>query len=135
MLEGKAIGIIGLVAFTEEQRDKIVQKHKTLSIFMSRMADLIASKYSEAEKRNQLNAILESMHEGLIALNKNGFIVSCNSKAEKLLHLSKEYMEGRLLSDVWNVPELKKSWKAVLPSKIKKSYIKKKGKNQKISLQ
>ncbi len=119
LLEGKALGIIGLVAFTEEQRDKIVQKHKTLSIFLGRMADLIASKYSEAEKRNQLNAILESMHEGLIALNKNGFIVSCNSKSEKLLHLSKEYMEGKLLSDVWDVPEAKKVIESCTPIKDK----------------
>ncbi len=119
LLDGKVIGIIGLVAFTEEQREKIVQKHETLSLFLDRMADLIASKLSETHKKNQLKGIFESMHEGLIALDRNGIIVSCNFKAERLLNLSREDMEGKPLSDIWNIPEIERCIKDCVPIKDK----------------
>lgn len=109
LLDGRVVGIIGLVAFTGEQRDKIVDKMENLRLFLKRMAELIASKLSEAEKKNQLKAILESMHEGLIAVDKDGLIVSCNTKSEKLLNMPRIEMEGRPLSDIWDIPELKRS--------------------------
>jgi PAS domain S-box-containing protein len=119
LLDEKVIGIIGLVAFTEEQREKIIHKHETLSLFLARMADLIASKLSETHKKNQLKAIFESMHEGLIALDRNGIIVSCNFKAERLLNLSRKDMEGKLLSNIWNIPEIQRSIKECTPIKDK----------------
>ncbi|GAB1476309.1 sigma 54-interacting transcriptional regulator [Bacillota bacterium] len=109
LLDGKVVGIIGLVAFTDDQKNKIVNKLENLRLFLKRMAELIASKLSEAEKRNQLNAILESMHEGLIAVDKDGFIVSCNSKSEQLLNISRSEMDGNQLSVIWDIPEVKRS--------------------------
>lgn len=104
-LDGTVIGLIGLVAFTKEQQTKIHNNHETLLLFLERMADLIASKLSETEKRNQLNGILESMHEGLIALDKNESIVSCNYQASHLLGLERQMLENRPLSDVWKMDE------------------------------
>lgn len=104
-LEGRVIGLIGLVAFTQEQRDKIIKKSETLTLFLERMADLIASKLSETEKRNQLKGIVESMHEGLIALDKNGIIVSCNFQAGFLLGLERQKMERQPLSLIWQMKD------------------------------
>ncbi len=131
LLEGKVAGIIGLVAFTEEQREKIIHKHETLSLFLSRMAELIASKLSETDKKNQLKAILESMHEGLIALDRDGFIVSCNSKAEELLKIPRQDMEGNLLSTIWEIPEVERAIQSCIPIKDKDIlYRKPKGKTK-----
>ena len=54
------------------------------------MAELLAGKLSETEQRNQLQGIVESMHEGLIAIDKDGMIKSCNYESEKLLGLRRK---------------------------------------------
>lgn len=128
-LEGKVAGLIGLVAFNEEQREKIVGNSKTLSLFLERMAELLASKLSETEHSNQLKGIVESMHEGLIAVDQNGIIVSCNYKCEMLLNLSRERLVDRNLSEVWPLREVRKVIAGGVPIKDKETIFK--GKNGK----
>jgi PAS domain S-box-containing protein len=103
--ENRIIGLIGLVAFNQEQREKIVSNSSMLMLFLERMAELIASKLSETEQRNQLQGIVESMHEGLIAIDKESTIKSCNFECEKLLGLKRNQMEGFKLSDIWDLKE------------------------------
>ncbi len=105
-LENRILGLIGLVAFNRQQRDKIIQNSDTLTLFLERMAELIASKLSEAEQRNQLQGIVESMHEGLIAIDKDSVIQSCNYESEQLLGLKRSQMEGYALSRVWDLKEV-----------------------------
>lgn len=117
--EERIVGLIGLVAFNPEQREKIVGKHDTLTLFLERMAELIASKLSETEQRNQLKGILESMHEGLIAIDKDGRIVSCNFECEKLLGIARSQMEERYLSEIWEMKDVEKVIRSGLPQKDK----------------
>ena len=102
-LDNKIIGLIGLIAFNEEQRNKIITNKNTLLLFLERMAELLGSKLSETEKRNQLQGIVESIHEGLIAIDKNCRIKSCNYEAEKLLGVKRDQIEGELLSEIWEI--------------------------------
>ncbi|MBR0598759.1 sigma 54-interacting transcriptional regulator [Sinanaerobacter chloroacetimidivorans] len=118
-LEDRIIGLIGLVAFNEEQRKKIMDNSETLTLFLERMSELIASKLSETEQRNQLQGIVESMHEGLIALDKNGRIMSCNFECEKLLGVKRNHMVGKLLSDVWDIRDAEKVISTGVPIKDK----------------
>ena len=106
--ENKVIGLIGLVAFNEEQRGKIIANSNTLTLFLERMAELLASKLSETEQRYQLQGIVESMHEGMIAIDKEGVIKSCNYESEKLLGLKRSQMEGYPLSEIWNTKDAKR---------------------------
>jgi PAS domain S-box-containing protein len=105
-LEGEVVGLIGLVAFSESQRKKIAGKCETLAVFLERMADLIASKLAQTQSSNQLKAILESMHEGLMAVDENFKIVSCNNKCEELLGLSRYQLESKKLSEIWDNEEV-----------------------------
>lgn len=105
-MDGKVVGLIGLVAFTLEQKQKIVDNSATLMLFLERMAELIASKLSETEKRNQLEVIFESMHEGLIAIDRNGIIQSCNYKCETLLGIERSELKGKLLDEVWDITDM-----------------------------
>ncbi len=105
-LENQIIGLIGLVAFNEDQREKIINNSATLTLFLERMADLIASKLSETVKRNELQGIVESMHEGLIAIDKAGVIKSCNYESLRLLGLNRNQLEGQLLSEIWDLREV-----------------------------
>ena len=104
-LENRIVGLIGLVAFNQDQREKIMRNSNTLALFLERMAELLASKLSETEQKNQLQGILESMHEGLIAIDKEGMIKSCNYECEKLLGLKRSQVEGYPLSEIWDLKE------------------------------
>jgi transcriptional regulator with PAS, ATPase and Fis domain len=118
-LESKIVGLIGLVAFNEEQRDKIIQNKNTLMLFLERMAELLASKLSETEKRNQLQGIVESIHEGLIAIDKDCRIKSCNYEAEKLLGIKRDQIEDFKLSDIWEIRDAERVIKTGIASKDK----------------
>lgn len=107
-IEGKVIGLIGLVAFNSNQREKIVTNSETLTLFLQRMGELIASKLSETEQRNQLNGIVESMHEGLIAIDQNGVILSCNCRCEILLGLKRNDIINKPIWDMWDLKDVRK---------------------------
>ncbi len=104
----KIEGLIGLVAFDQEQRNKIVKNSKTLTLFLARMAELIASKLEQTISSNQIKSIVESMHEGLLAIDKDFNIVSCNYKCENLLGLKRDEIEGNKISLVWDIEDLDK---------------------------
>ena len=118
-MDNRIIGLIGLVAFNAEQREKIIANSSTLTLFLVRMAELLASKLSETEQRNQLQGIVESMHEGLIAIDKDFIIKSCNYESEKLLGLKRDQMEGRLLSEIWEIKEVERVVKGGISTKDK----------------
>jgi len=60
-LNNKVIGLIGLVAFTETQRIKIMDKEINLFQFLRIMADLIASKLAMASINDSMKITLDSM--------------------------------------------------------------------------
>ncbi len=122
--ENRIIGLIGLVAFNEEQRQKIISNSKTLTLFLERMGELLAGKLSETEQRNLLKGIVESMHEGLIAIDGDGFVKSCNYESEKLLDLSRNQIEGRPLSEIWDLKEVGRVLKGGVAIKDKEVFYK-----------
>ena len=130
-LENRIIGLIGLVAFNEGQREKIITNSNTLTLFLGRMAELLASKLSETEQRNQLQGIVESMHEGLIAIDSDCVIKSCNYQSEKLLGLKRSQMEGRQLCEIWDLNEAERVAKSGIAIKDKEVIFKKNNDHEK----
>ncbi len=103
----KIIGIIGLIAFAQEQRKRLVDNQKDMISFVERMADLLGAKASEQAAfqkiqgaNNKIMTILEAIHEGILAIDQNGYITHCNSVAEVLLKSSREKMIGKSISYV-----------------------------------
>ena len=93
-VESQIIGIIGLVAFTSEQQEKMSSKSDTFLNFLRRMSELIASKLIESQSNSKLASMLESMPEGLLATDGDGRIFSCNFTCEMLLNRKREEMVG-----------------------------------------
>ena len=100
-LDNQVIGIIALVAFNADQQNKILSNHENLLLFLRKMASLIASKLAEMQKSSELRAIIESIHDGIIALDSNGIIVSCNKQCEQLLGISKSQLMGISINKLW----------------------------------
>lgn len=118
-LEGQVIGLIGLVAFDEGQRKKITGNCETLALFLQRMAELLASKLAQTQNSNQLKAIVESMHEGLIAIDQENIIVSCNNKCEELLGIPRSKLETKKMSEVWDNEDVQKVMETGVPIRDK----------------
>lgn len=88
------VGVIGLIAFEEEQRDAIINNQANLMNFLNRMADLISSKLLEQENTEkikllvrELEIVLDSVDRGIIAVDDSGSILHYNMKAVELFKL------------------------------------------------
>ena len=82
--EDNVLGLIGLIAFTEEQRNKMIDKTSALRNFLQSMSELIAGKYIVSQNniilRNAVSSLMNST--GLNASFDN--IVSRSEKMDKI---------------------------------------------------
>ncbi|MBF7082288.1 sigma 54-interacting transcriptional regulator [Desulfallas sp. Bu1-1] len=112
--EDKVIGTISLVAFDEEQKKNLTANTETLIDFVGRMADLIASKVLEREMvrekivmAGKLEAVLDSVYEGVLAIDERGVITHFNRTAERMFGIKKENVMGLPVKEaLGNVPLL-----------------------------
>ncbi len=101
-LKEHVVGVIGLIAFDEGQRQEIVHNQRNLMTFLSKMADLICSKLLEENKTeeikllaSELEIVLNSVDKGIIAVNEEGTILRCNENALQLFNGRKEELIGK----------------------------------------
>ena len=60
-VEGRVLGLIGLIAFTEDQRATMIAKTLALRTFLRSMADLIAGKYIVSQSNEKLMTTVSSL--------------------------------------------------------------------------
>ena len=101
----KIIGIIGLVALESRQQEYLIKNQHSMVLFIERMADLLGVKASELKvfleienSKNEIMTILETIHEGMLAIDKKGYVTCCNSTAEVLLKTSRNGIVGKHIS-------------------------------------
>lgn len=85
--EDKSYGVIGLIAFTEEQASIIKEKENDLINFLGKMADLISSKlkahiktYELELEKKKLETLFDNMDKAVVSIDTNGKIDKYNSK-------------------------------------------------------
>ncbi|WP_257351061.1 sigma-54-dependent Fis family transcriptional regulator [Pseudalkalibacillus decolorationis] len=105
--QGKAIGVIGLIAFTQNQHINLIEHQDQMLTFLYRMAELLATKVSETEAMkqwnittNKIHTIIESIHEGIIAIDERGILTHCNRTGELILRRKKEKIIGQPLENI-----------------------------------
>jgi transcriptional regulator with PAS, ATPase and Fis domain len=106
VLDQKAIGIIALIAFDDSQRRSLLLHPDRLLDFLDRMADLIANKVRDQERALQLNnmqrrieTIINTVQEGIVAVDQQGKIVNINSAAAGMLQVQTNAAPGTLLTE------------------------------------
>ena len=106
--QGKVLGVIGLVAFSETQRDLLLKRKNQLVDFVHRMAELLASKAVETETlqnitvvSNQLRTIIESIDNGILAVDNRGTIMHCNQIGANLIRRNRRDIIGKRISKIW----------------------------------
>lgn len=107
MLEDKPIGVIGLICFTEEQRQRLIDRSDDYVAFIEQMARLVESTARNVyvtqelkKSRDQLTGIVDAVDDGIIAVNDDGTVLCCNQAASAVLNLAEGALEGKKLDDV-----------------------------------
>ncbi|MDO4833726.1 MAG: sigma 54-interacting transcriptional regulator [Bacillota bacterium] len=99
-LDGKVIGIIGLVAFDEEQRRLLIEKKQSLLDFCTKMAYLLSSKAKEMAVTNGMKTILSSIDEGVLYVSRAGTVIECNEQAARLFNENYNEIVGNNIRNI-----------------------------------
>lgn len=106
LLEGQCRGVISLAAFTETQKQSLLENSYSFMRFTSKMAEILASKIHEKEMQRRLlraneflQTTLSAVHEGIIACDAEGVVTCFNDTAQHLLGIPKEQILGTPLAD------------------------------------
>ncbi|RNB84447.1 PAS domain-containing protein [Brevibacillus fluminis] len=107
--DGKVIGVIGLIAFNDSQHRTLISNKIALLTFLQRMSELLSTTIAEQEAVNkwlktmhQQEVLIESIHEGIIAIDEHGKITTCNLTAQQLIKRAKDELIGQPLSSIWD---------------------------------
>lgn len=103
IFEGEVLGVIGLVCFTEAQRNHIVGNLDTYVDFIKHYSDLIAAKVHEFAKNQEnlqvievLNEIVDKIEEGVLIVNKDSTAAAMNGIAKSILNVSESELSIKL---------------------------------------
>ena len=90
-VDGKAVGAIGLICFTDAQAKLVEENQHSYLIFLTKMAETIALKLKEQEflsglvsSNHYLNSIIDCLDEGLLTADLTGNILHFNQSAQRL---------------------------------------------------
>ncbi|HEY3365136.1 MAG TPA: sigma 54-interacting transcriptional regulator [Symbiobacteriaceae bacterium] len=91
---GGTLGVIGLIAFDQAQKDWLIGQHAAHAEFIARMSELLGSKLAEERMiaetllaKGNLDAVLGAVREGIVAVNGAGAVSLVNPAAWRLLGL------------------------------------------------
>ena len=111
-VEGRAEGTIGLIAFDEAQKKRLLKDEVNILIFLQKMSDMIASTLIEKERSseikilaNQLQTIMDVMDRGIIIVDGIGDIKYKNKIADNLLAMSAQKFKN--IQEIINHTNLK----------------------------
>lgn len=94
-MNNEIIGFIGLLAFSEEQRERLFIDIEGILLFLSKLADLLASKIEQGrileEMKNQaekLDHVINLMDQGVLIVTKYFKVLQANEHALRTLNLN-----------------------------------------------
>jgi len=100
-------GVIGMIAFTSEQKKAFLKNQRHYMNFVSRMSKLISSSIKEQilhqelkYKSIELRTIIDSVDEGIIAIDDNRRILCINNWAREIFNITKDDVAGKNLDEL-----------------------------------
>lgn len=93
-LEGKHVGVIGLLAFDEDQRARLFADVDSILRFLQKMAELIATKLKEhlmyVEQQlmlEKLRVVMDDLDKAMLTVDQANRIVEMNQRARQFLEM------------------------------------------------
>lgn len=103
-LKNEIIGVIGLICFDEEQKQRLVQDLSFYQLFILQIAEFISAKayeHQENERNQQINDLLlqviNSVDKGVIVLNQQDQITQINNSALKQLQVEPSCINEKIV--------------------------------------
>ena len=100
VLDNHSYGVVGLIAFNEEQFSIITNNAKDLTNFLGRMADLISNKLKAQNKteeleleKKKLEILLNSMNKAVVSIDIKGNIDKYNLKFKETFNIKDDKLE------------------------------------------
>ncbi|CAA7601050.1 RNA polymerase sigma factor 54 interaction domain protein [Acididesulfobacillus acetoxydans] len=107
VVDGTSIGLISLVSFSADQRTRLLTNFNDLEGFLMKMAELLAGKSKEEEivrslliTSNQMQTIVSSIQDGIVAVDQTGVVRNCNPAALRVLKTTAESVVGRRVQEI-----------------------------------
>jgi len=107
ILGNKAVGVMSLTAFNLSQKEILNNNIDGHLNFVDKMANLISSKIKEQQMldqvmimANRLEEVINSVEEGIIAINKDGMITHFNIPAREKLKLTNKDILNTSLEEI-----------------------------------
>lgn len=101
-------GVVGMIAFTPEQKKDFLEKQRQYLNFLSRMSKLISSSIKEKSlhqvleyKSIELRTIIDSVNEGIMAIDDKRRILCMNNWAREVLGLTKKDLVGKTIDELF----------------------------------
>lgn len=95
VLNDHCYGVIGLIAFNEEQKNRITDERDNLVAFIEKMASLISGNlnaeiksYEYNIEKNRIIKVFDGMDKAIVSTDENGLIISYNNKFTKIFGIS-----------------------------------------------
>lgn len=99
ILEGVAVGAIGLIAFDDLQKESLLKQRSYLIPFLESMANLIASKIKEMRQGEELELLTNAVEHPLFTMSADGQLIRTNDAADQLWHKLPKFKIKDSLSD------------------------------------
>lgn len=106
-LDGYSYGVVGLIAFNEEQSAIITNNAKDLTNFLGKMADLISNKLKAQNKteeleleKKKLEILLNGINKAVVSIDTKGNIDKYNLKFRHIFNIEDEKLENGNIFDL-----------------------------------
>ena len=107
MDRGKLLGVIGVLAFDLEQKQRIHKDYESLLVFLNRLGNLLAGNLNYTETITKLtiqdkmtNMIINEIDNGIILTDNHGKIKVINSEIERYFLKNKEDLIGKNIYEI-----------------------------------
>jgi len=112
LVDGRAMGVIGVVALSGDQKAQFDKKREDYLTFLNKMASLISAKINEQKIFNdlvfanrQIETTIETLSEGILTIDDSGRIRYFNRSARELLKIEEnESLVGKHIRTI--LPEV-----------------------------
>ncbi|MGG1663537.1 sigma-54-dependent Fis family transcriptional regulator [Brevibacillus sp. NRS-1366] len=125
MLDGQKVGVIGLLAFDQEQRERLFSDVSSILHFLQKMAELIASKLKEhsmyVEQQlalEKLRIVMDDLDKAMLTVDQTNRIVQVNQRARQYLELDTEDKERKIDAAAWIAAIRQADESQVTPKKV-----------------
>lgn len=124
--KGELLGVIGVLAFDLEQKQKIHRDYESLLIFLNKLGNLLAGNLNYNKTITKLtiqdkltNTIINEIDNGIILTDNYGTIKVINSKIENYFSKNKKDLIGKSIYEIIPNIQLDKNQEYYIEKKVK----------------